>query len=42
MDESNKAMTRVVGIRFRKAEAIKFADASELERYNPLVVPLWR
>ena len=39
MDESNKAMTRVVGIRFRKAEAIKFADASELEmRRNNYVV----
>ncbi len=40
MDESNKAMTRVVGIRFRKAEAIKFADASELEmhRNNYVVV----
>ena len=39
MGESNKAMTRVVGIRFRKAEAIKFADASELEmRRNNYVV----
>ena len=40
MGESSNAMIMVVGIRFRKADPIKFADASELEmhRNNYVVV----